>query len=95
MTIYAVHYTYESAKATVRDAHRAAHREWLSEEYGAGNVLASGPYPDGSGALILIGVDGGIDDAEAFMANDPFNAHQAIDGVRIVEWKQIFGPFDD
>ncbi|MGV9673311.1 MULTISPECIES: YciI family protein [unclassified Gordonia (in: high G+C Gram-positive bacteria)] len=94
MAIYAVHYTYTAAKAAIRDEHRAQHRQWLSEEYGAGNVLISGPYPDGSGALIMIKADGGIDAAEAFMANDPFNAHEAIDGVRIVEWTQVYGPFD-
>ncbi|WHU49749.1 YciI family protein [Gordonia sp. L191] len=95
MTIYAVHYGYEPAKAATRDAHRAVHRQWLSEEHQAGNVLLSGPYPDGSGALILIRVDGDIDAAEAFMANDPFNAHQAVDSVRIVEFTQVYGPFDD
>lgn len=95
MTIFAVHYTYEPAKAALRDDHRAKHRAWLSEEYTAGNVLISGPYPDASGALIMISVDGDIDAAEAFMANDPFNAHQAVDGVRIVEWTQVYGPFGD
>lgn len=93
MTIYAVHYTYGPAKAALRDAHRGEHRQWLGEEHAAGNVLISGPYPDGSGALIMIGVEGDIDAAEAFMANDPFNANQAVDGVRIVEWTQIYGPF--
>lgn len=94
MSIFAVHYTYTPAKAALRDEHRALHREWLAEEYKAGNVLISGPYPDGSGALILIRADS-LDGAEAFLANDPFNAHQAVDGVRVVEWTQVFGPFED
>ena len=92
MAIFAIHYTYGPAKAAVRDQHRPLHREWLAEEFKAGNVLMTGPYPDGSGALILIrGSD--LDEAEAFIANDPFNAHQAIDGVRVVEWTQVYGPF--
>ena len=92
MAKFAVHYTYGPAKAAVRDQHRPLHREWLAEEFKAGNVLMTGPYPDGSGALILIrGTD--LDEAEAFIANDPFNAHQAIDGVRVVEWTQVYGPF--
>ncbi|MCM3893799.1 MULTISPECIES: YciI family protein [Gordonia] len=94
MAIFAVHYTYGPAKAAVRDEHRALHREWLAEEFKAGNVLMTGPYPDGSGALILVrGTD--LDEAEVFIANDPFNAHQAIDGVRVVEWTQVYGPFTD
>ncbi|WP_267626754.1 YciI family protein [Gordonia sputi] len=94
MAIFAVHYTYGPAQAAMRDQHRALHREWLSEEFKAGNVLMTGPYPDGSGALILVrGTD--LDEAEVFIANDPFNAHQAIDGVRVVEWTQVYGPFTD
>ncbi|MDY6810551.1 MAG: YciI family protein [Actinomycetota bacterium] len=93
MTIFAVHYTYTPAKAAVRDEYRSRHREWLGEEFRAGNVLTSGPYPDGTGALILIRADS-LDAAEAFLANDPFNAHQAVDGVRVVEWTQVYGPFD-
>lgn len=92
MTIFAVHYTYEPAKAAVRDEHRPLHREWLGEEFRAGNVLACGPYPDGSGALILIQA-ASLDAAEAFLANDPFNAHRAVDGIRVVEWTEVFGPF--
>ena len=94
MAIFAVHYTYAPAKATVRDEHRAVHRTWLGEEFTAGNLLASGPYPDGSGALLLIKATD-LDAAEAFLMNDPFNAHQAIDGVRVVEWTQVYGPFED
>ena len=39
MAIFAVHYTYGPAKAAVRDQHRPLHREWLAEEFKAGNVL--------------------------------------------------------
>lgn len=94
MTIFAVQYTYGPTKAAIRDEHRPLHRQWLGEEHHAGNVLMAGPYPDGSGALFLIRAEGGIDAAEAFLANDPFNAHQAVDTVRVVEWTQLYGPFD-
>ena len=93
MPIFAVHYAYGPMKAAVRDEYRPLHREWLGEEYRAGNVLICGPYPDGSGALILIGAES-LDGAEAFLANDPFIAHEAVDGVRVVEWTQVHGPFD-
>ncbi|GAC70840.1 YciI family protein [Gordonia soli] len=92
MPTFAVHYTYHPAKAQLRDEHRPAHRTWLSEENSAGNVLLAGPYPDGTGALILV-VGPDLDGAEAFLANDPFIAHQAVDEVRVVEWTPVFGPF--
>ena len=57
-------------------------------------MLIAGPYPDGTGALIIIrATDLGA--AEAFLANDPFQAHQAVDAVRIDEWTQVFGPFPE
>lgn len=92
MPYFAVQYTYRPAKAALRDQHRPLHREWLSEENKAGNVLVAGPYPDGSGALIIISA-ADLEAAEAFLANDPFQAHQAVDAVRIDEWNQVFGPF--
>lgn len=94
MPFFAVQYTYRPAKAALRDEHRPAHRRWLGEENEAGNVLIAGPYPDGTGALIIIrATDLGA--AEAFLANDPFQAHQAVDAVRIDEWTQVFGPFPE
>ncbi|MFW0797316.1 YciI family protein [Gordonia sp. CPCC 205515] len=92
MAIFAVHYGYGPAKAAIRDEYRPLHREWLLEEFNAGNVVATGPYPDGSGALILIRADS-LDGAEAFQNNDPFIAHEAVDQVRIVEWTEVYGPF--
>ncbi|MGC4963803.1 YciI family protein [Gordonia sp. DT218] len=93
MATFAVHYTYEPPKAALRDQYRPLHREWLGEENAAGNVLLAGPYPDGSGALIVIRAES-LDAGEAFLANDPFIAHEAVDGVRVVEWTQVFGPLD-
>ncbi|MFC9979883.1 YciI family protein [Gordonia sp. NPDC127522] len=92
MPFFAVHYTYRPARAALRDQHRPLHREWLAEENSAGNVLIAGPYPDGSGALIVIRA-ADLEAAEAFLANDPFQAHQAVDAIRIDEWTQVFGPF--
>lgn len=92
MPFFAVQYTYRPAKAALRDQHRPLHREWLGEEIKAGNVLLAGPYPDGSGALIIISA-ADLEAAEAFLANDPFQAHEAVDAVRIDEWNQVFGPF--
>ena len=58
----------------------------------AGNVLTCGPYPDGTGALILLRAHD-LAAAEVFLANDPFHAHSAIAAVRVTEWVQVYGPF--
>ena len=71
MALFAVEYTYSDATVAARDEHRPTHRSWLSDLVDAGKVVATGPWVDGSGALILIDV---ADEAAAheLMAQDPF-----------------------
>ena len=88
--IFAVHYTYSSGTAALRDEHRPAHRDWLSAGVDRGDVLVSGPYVDGSGALIMIEADG-AEAAAAYMARDPFARAGALTAVRIVEFNPVFG----
>ncbi|GAA4406385.1 YciI family protein [Tsukamurella soli] len=92
--IYAVHYTYAPEQAAVRDEHRPAHREWLRAGVDRGDVLSSGAYPDGSGALIVIRA-GSQAAAETFMADDPFAAVGATADVRIVQWTPTMGALSD
>ncbi|MFT4044233.1 MAG: YciI family protein [Gordonia sp. (in: high G+C Gram-positive bacteria)] len=94
MAFFAIHYTYTPATASLRDQYRPAHRAWLGEHFTAGNVLLSGAYPDGSGALIVVRA-ADLDAATAFIGNDPFLTNDAVDGVRVVEWNQVYGPFED
>ncbi|RDI64862.1 YciI family protein [Nocardia pseudobrasiliensis] len=92
MALFAVHYTYAEAEAAGRDEHRPAHRGWLSDLVDRGVVLTSGPYPDGSGALIIFRAD----DAEAIeklLATDPFAQRGLVAEVRFVEWKPVLGAF--
>ncbi|WP_019929796.1 YciI family protein [Nocardia sp. BMG111209] len=94
MPIFAVHYTYTDATAAGRDEHRPAHRDWLSGRVDAGVVLSTGPYTDGSGALLLFRAD----DAEALekvLAQDPFSRAGVIDAVRFAQWQPVFGAFAD
>ncbi|MBT0567887.1 YciI family protein [Williamsia sp. CHRR-6] len=92
MPVFAVEYHYDPDLAGVRDEHRPAHRAWLADLVAAGTVLESGPYPDGSGALLLFtGTD--IDDVTTVLANDPFAAAGAIADTRVTEWRPIMGPF--
>ncbi|MQY18822.1 YciI family protein [Nocardia macrotermitis] len=92
MAIFAVHYTYAEDRAAGRDEHRPAHRAWLNDLLAEGTVLTSGPYPDGSGALILIAADD-LPAARTLFAQDPFAQHGLIHETRIVEWKPTMGAF--
>ncbi|GAB2723594.1 YciI family protein [Nocardia thraciensis] len=92
MPIFAVHYTYSEATVPGRDEHRPEHRAWLSGLVDRGIVLTTGPYPDGSGALLLFRAD----DAEAMeklLAEDPFARQGLIDDKRFMEWRPVLGAF--
>lgn len=92
MPIFAVQYTYSDATTARRDEHRPRHRAWLADQLATDTLLSSGPYPDGSGALLLFRAA----DAEALaqlLAADPFAQEDLIDDVRAVEWQPVLGAF--
>ncbi|MBF6225532.1 hypothetical protein IU470_10485 [Nocardia abscessus] len=92
MPIFAVHYVYSEATAAGRDVHRPEHRAWLAALLESGALLSSGPYPDGSGALLIFhSEDAG--QLKNLLAQDPFARENLIDDVRAVEWAPIFGAF--
>lgn len=92
MPIFAVHYTYTDATVPGRTEHRPEHRAWLNALVDEGVVLTSGPYPDGTGALILFRAE----DAQtlaALLPEDPFAKLGLIENVRAVEWLPVMGAF--
>ncbi|MFH5229770.1 YciI family protein [Antrihabitans spumae] len=90
MPLFAVEYTYSDATAAGRDEHRPSHREWLGRQVEDGFVVSSGPYVDGSGALILVSAaDRAAVDAR--LADDPFATADLIDAVRVTEWLPVMG----
>lgn len=94
MPIFAVHYTYSEATIAARDTHRPRHRAWLAERLAAGQLLSSGPYPDGSGALLLFRApDAG--DLDELLRADPFAEEGLIDAVRAIAWQPVMGAFAD
>ncbi|MDG3010915.1 hypothetical protein G4X40_12220 [Rhodococcus sp. D2-41] len=94
MPLFAVDYTYLPDKAEARDRTRPEHRGWLAEQADHGILLTVGPYPDGSGVLLIISADG-ADAAAAMLARDPFARDGLIGGVRVTEWKPVIGAFAD
>ncbi|MEU6561000.1 YciI family protein [Nocardia nova] len=92
MPIFAVHYTYSETTAAARDEHRPRHRAWLSDLVDQGVVLSTGPYADGSGALILFSADDAAT-METLLAEDPFAQEGLITDKRFVEWTPVMGVF--
>lgn len=92
MSIFAVEYVYDADSAQVRDEHRPAHRQWLAGLIEAGRVLASGPFLDGAGALLIFTAEDEID-LHSILKQDPFAAAGAISGMKTTEWQPGLGAF--
>ncbi|GAD82080.1 hypothetical protein FEK33_23295 [Nocardia asteroides NBRC 15531] len=92
MPIFAVHYTYTDATAADRATHRPEHRGWLHALVDAGTVLTSGPYPDGTGALLIFRAADAASLTE-LLGEDPFALKGLIEAVRVVEWLPVMGAF--
>jgi len=52
--------------------HRPVHRQYLASLKAKGQLAASGPFTDDSGALIIYEA-GSKEEAESFLKADPFN----------------------
>lgn len=68
---------------------RPAHREYLQGLLDAGKLFASGPYDDGSGALIIYEAET-PDAAEALLKADPFHAGGVFLQWKIRPWRVIY-----
>lgn len=87
MSVYAVEYVYEPGSESGRDEHRADHRGLLASLTDLENVklVASGPYGDGSGALLIFAA-ASEDKLRDVLAQDPFNANGYVKNLRVSEW---------
>ncbi|MFJ4028077.1 YciI family protein [Paenarthrobacter sp. NPDC089989] len=94
MTVFAVEYVYVAESGALRDEARPAHRAWLGDLAEEGKLLASGPYGDGAGALLVFKSK---DEAELneLLKKDPFADAGAIAGIRTTEWSPIIGLLSD
>ena len=75
--------------AAVVDAHRPAHRAYLTSLLDQGQLFASGPYADGTGALIVYQADS-ADAAEALLKADPFHTAGVFLRWTLRPWKVVF-----
>ncbi len=90
MSAYAVEYVYSPDAADVRDEHRPAHRAWLASLVEDGRVLATGPFIDGTGALLIFKTDN-EDALNRLLTADPFNIAGGIAGLKVTEWNPMMG----
>jgi hypothetical protein len=78
--------------AALRDAHRAAHQEFLnanSEKIVFGGPLKNTPEGPSTGALIVVNC-ATRQEAEAFIGADPFYRGGVYESVALRAFKQVF-----
>ena len=85
---YAASIEYSQDKAKV-EAARPAHRAYLTSLIEEDQLFASGPFEDGSGALIVYEADS-PDAVEALMKADPFHAAGVFLKWTVRPWNVIF-----
>jgi len=78
-----------SQDTTLVETHRPAHRAYLTSLLDQGKLFASGPYADGTGALIIYEADT-PEAAEAMLKADPFHAAGVFLTWTLRPWKVIF-----
>ncbi|MBP2411316.1 uncharacterized protein YciI [Arthrobacter stackebrandtii] len=90
MSIFAVEYVYGPEAEDARTEHRPKHREWLAAQAEAEVLLASGPYTDGAGALLIFRA---ADEAavQALVAQDPMTIGGGVTGLKISGWNPVIG----
>lgn len=85
---YAASIEYLQDTAIV-EAHRPAHRAYLTSLLDKGKLFASGPYADGTGALIIYEADT-PEEAEGLLTADPFHTAGVFLRWQLRPWKVIF-----
>ena len=71
---------------------RPQHRQYLAQLRDQGQLAASGPFTDDSGALIIYEA-GSLEEAERLLRADPFHSGGVFVQWRIRPWKPVlFNP---
>ncbi|MCA9834603.1 MAG: hypothetical protein KC435_11700 [Thermomicrobiales bacterium] len=88
MAKFAAVVSYTTDAARLQEV-RPEHRENLKALLDAGKLYESGPFLDGSGALIIYEAED-LAEAQTMLANDPFSKAGLITGATIREWNIVF-----
>ena len=93
MKYFAATYTY--GEQSLVDATRPAHREFIASQLSLGRVVGSGPYTDGTQALIILQLpDTATEaDAAAVLDDDPYAAAGALAARDVREWNPVTNIF--
>ncbi|NUT71737.1 YciI family protein [Pseudarthrobacter sp. C4D7] len=90
MTVFAVEYVYAADSTETRNQVRPAHREWTGGLAEDSVIVASGPYGDGAGALLIFKASD-ENALNSILKQDPFAEAGVIAGTRITEWSPVTG----
>ncbi|NUR61993.1 MAG: hypothetical protein HOV87_25525 [Catenulispora sp.] len=89
MAHFAVEYVY-TADTAKRDEVRPSHRAFLRELQEKGQLLASGPWVNDTGALLVFEFED-EDALKQALEHDPYADADLISRVRINEWTPVLG----
>lgn len=92
MSLFSVEYVYAPDTDGARAEHRGAHRELLGSLTDPENVklVASGPYTDGSGALLIFAA-AGEEAVHDVLKRDPFVSEGLVANAKVTEWDPVTG----
>src|SRR5262245_56257221 len=75
------------------EAARPEHRQYLRSLRDTGRLAATGPFTDGSGALIIYEA-GSAEEAEGLLKGDPFHAQGIFVSWRLRPWNPVLANTD-
>ena len=85
-----IEYSQDRAKV---ESIRPAHRQYLNSLKERGQIAATGPFTDGSGALIIYEA-ATKEEAEALLKGDPFHANGIFLRWQIRPWNPVIANRD-
>ena len=91
MATFVVNYTYAASAESLAEI-RPIHRTYLSQLLTDGVLLASGPFIDADGALLIVRA-ASVQEVAALLDLDPFDIAGFISERAITEWSPLFGPW--
>ncbi|MFM6980863.1 MAG: YciI family protein [Micrococcales bacterium] len=91
MAVFAVQY-YFIEDADLVSAIRPSHREWSGKQLENGSLLASGPFVDFAGALLIF-QSSSIEELNQLLDHDPYEIAGVLNERTITQWNPVFGPF--